>query len=158
MSLWIHCNKCYSRYAPVCKFFVTDCLHVFCEKCLEKSSKSRRQSPFPKLKTLSQKKPKPVRCATSTNLRRWCCLTTCLHPWNRCSAASREFWTRRTPWPNFKWRTAWICSSRWWGSTISWKSRRWRWIMPWIRWGTRTRSWNRPWFWVGWVGLMCAIL
>ncbi|KAK4876304.1 hypothetical protein RN001_012726 [Aquatica leii] len=37
MADWIHCNKCFIRYRPGVKFFVTTCGHLTCEGCTSKS-------------------------------------------------------------------------------------------------------------------------
>ncbi|CAH1156230.1 unnamed protein product [Phaedon cochleariae] len=35
MTDWLHCNKCSAKYQPNIKLYLTECAHIFCEKCRE---------------------------------------------------------------------------------------------------------------------------
>ncbi|XP_023021386.1 nenya isoform X2 [Leptinotarsa decemlineata] len=35
MNDWLHCNKCSTKFQPPMKLFLSECGHIFCEKCGE---------------------------------------------------------------------------------------------------------------------------
>ncbi|XP_068897827.1 RING finger protein 212B [Tenebrio molitor] len=42
MSDWVHCNKCSIKYNNQTTFFLVECGHIFCQRCVEKIRISKR--------------------------------------------------------------------------------------------------------------------
>lgn len=36
---WIHCNACYFYYDDSDRFYLVNCMHIFCYNCLDKLGK-----------------------------------------------------------------------------------------------------------------------
>ncbi|EFA10202.1 probable E3 SUMO-protein ligase RNF212 [Tribolium castaneum] len=44
MSDWVHCNRCSEKFNAQTTFFLAECGHIFCQKCVEKIKLSKKCS------------------------------------------------------------------------------------------------------------------
>lgn len=42
-TAWIHCNKCFTRFQPNIKFFLTECGHLNCQMCAKKMEENEKK-------------------------------------------------------------------------------------------------------------------